>query len=37
MSLGLMADGKVCVDGTSDYLINSEEARKIYLGPAFVL
>jgi len=33
----LMADGKVCVDGTSDYLINSEEARKIYLGPAFVL
>ena len=33
----LMADGKVCVEGTSDYLINSEEARKIYLGPAFVL
>ena len=33
----LMADGKVCLEGTSDYLINSEEARKIYLGPAFVL
>jgi len=33
----LMADGKVCVEGTSEYLINSEEARKIYLGPAFVL
>ena len=33
----LMADGKVFIEGTSDYLINSEEARKIYLGPAFVL
>ena len=33
----LMADGKVCLEGTSDFLINSEEARKIYLGPAFVL
>ena len=33
----LMADGKVCLEGTSDYLINSEEAREIYLGPAFVL
>ena len=33
----LMADGKVCLEGDSDYLINSEEAREIYLGPAFVL
>ena len=33
----LMADGKVCVEGTSDFLINNEEAREIYLGPAFVL
>ena len=33
----LMADGKVCLEGSSDFLINSEEARKIYLGPAFVL
>ena len=33
----LMADGRVCLEGTSDFLINSEEARKIYLGPAFVL
>ena len=33
----LRADGKVCLEGDSDYLINSEEAREIYLGPAFVL
>ena len=33
----LMADGRVCLEGSSDFLINSEEARKIYLGPAFVL
>ena len=33
----LMADGKVFIEGTSEDLINSEEARKIYLGPAFVL
>jgi len=33
----LMADGRVFIKGTSDYLINSEKAREIYLGPDFVL
>ncbi len=33
----LMASGIVCCEGNSDYLINSEQARKIYLGPAFTM
>jgi lipopolysaccharide export system ATP-binding protein len=28
----IMADGKVLVEGTSDYLINDPEAQKVYFG-----
>ena len=31
----LMCMGKILVEGPSDYLINNEEAKKVYLGPAF--
>lgn len=33
----LMANGRVHLEGDAQYLMNSEEARKIYLGPAFTL
>ena len=33
----LMADGQVLVEGTSDYLINDPEARKVYFGDSFKL
>ena len=33
----LMADGKVLVEGTSDYLINDPEAQKVYFGDSFKL
>lgn len=31
----IMCMGKILVEGASDYLINNEEAREVYLGPAF--
>ena len=31
----IMCNGEILVDGPSDYLINNEEAQKVYLGPAF--
>ena len=33
----LMARGEVMLTGSSDYLVNSEEAREIYLGPGFTM
>ena len=33
----LMAHGEVMLEGTSDYLVNSEEAREVYLGPSFTM
>ncbi|MBN2451371.1 MAG: LPS export ABC transporter ATP-binding protein [Lentisphaeria bacterium] len=31
----LIHDGKILVHGDSDYLINDEQARRVYLGPLF--
>ena len=31
----LICDGKILCDGDSDFLINDEQARKVYLGPRF--
>ncbi len=31
----LICDGKILCEGTSDFLINDEQARKVYLGPRF--
>jgi lipopolysaccharide export system ATP-binding protein len=33
----LMAQGVVKLEGSSDYLVNSPEAREIYLGPDFTM
>ena len=33
----LMALGEVMLEGSSDYLVNSEEAREVYLGPSFTM
>ncbi|MBE6368781.1 MAG: LPS export ABC transporter ATP-binding protein [Lentisphaerae bacterium] len=33
----LMAHGEVMLEGSSDYLVNSEEAREVYLGPSFTM
>lgn len=33
----LMAQGKICCEGTSDYLVNDEKARVVYLGPQFTM
>ncbi len=33
----IMYQGKILVQGTSDYLINNKEAQDIYLGPAFAM
>ncbi len=33
----LMALGVVCCEGDQDYLIHNEQARKVYLGPAFTM
>ncbi|MCK5835007.1 MAG: LPS export ABC transporter ATP-binding protein [Lentisphaeria bacterium] len=32
----LISQGEILCEGTGDYLINNEQARKIYLGPRFV-
>jgi len=31
----LICDGKILCQGTSDFLINDEQARRVYLGPRF--
>ena len=31
----LMCEGKILVEGSSDFLVNDEQAREIYLGPQF--
>ena len=31
----LMCQGRILVEGPSDYLVNDEQAREIYLGPQF--
>ena len=33
----LMVHGEVMLEGSSDYLVNSEEAREVYLGPSFAM
>jgi lipopolysaccharide export system ATP-binding protein len=33
----LMAKGELQLEGSSDYLVNSEEAREVYLGPSFTM
>ena len=32
----LISAGEILCEGTADYLINNEQARKVYLGPRFV-
>ena len=31
----LICEGKILCEGDRDYLINDEQARKVYLGPRF--
>ena len=33
----LMVRGEVMLEGSSDYLVNSEDAREVYLGPSFAM
>ena len=33
----LMASGTICCEGTSDFLVNDEQARTVYLGPQFTM
>lgn len=33
----LMCQGKILVEGSSDFLVNDERAREIYLGPQFTM
>jgi len=33
----LICDGKILCEGDSEYLINDEQARKVYLGPRFTV
>ncbi len=33
----LMSEGTIVCEGNSDYLVNDEKARKIYLGPKFTM
>jgi lipopolysaccharide export system ATP-binding protein len=33
----LMCEGKILCEGNSDYLVNDEKAREIYLGPKFTM
>jgi len=33
----LICDGKILCEGSSDFLINDEQARKVYLGPRFTV
>jgi lipopolysaccharide export system ATP-binding protein len=33
----LICDGRILCEGSSDFLINDEQARKVYLGPRFAV
>ena len=33
----LMSQGKIVCEGTSDFLVNDEKAREVYLGPQFTM
>ena len=33
----IMNEGKILVDGTPDFIINNELAKKVYLGDQFIL
>lgn len=33
----LMCGGEIVCDGDSDYLVNDEKAREVYLGPKFIM
>jgi len=33
----LMSEGNIVVEGTSDFLVNDEKARELYLGPKFTM
>lgn len=33
----IMAEGAICCEGDSSFLVNDPEARKIYLGPGFTM
>ena len=33
----LMCEGKILSEGNSDYLVNDEKARELYLGPKFTM
>ena len=33
----LMCEGEIVCDGDSDYLVNDEKAREVYLGPKFIM
>jgi lipopolysaccharide export system ATP-binding protein len=33
----LMCEGQIVCDGDSDYLVNNEKAREVYLGPKFIM
>lgn len=33
----LMAEGTICCEGDSDYLVNDPKAREVYLGPRFTM
>lgn len=33
----LMCEGQIVCDGNSDYLVNDEKAREVYLGPKFIM
>ena len=33
----LMVHGEVMLEGSSDFLVNSEDAREVYLGPGFAM
>ncbi len=33
----IMAEGKILCEGTSEFLLNDDNAREVYLGPAFTV
>ena len=33
----LMAEGTICCEGNSDFLVNDPKAREVYLGPRFTM
>jgi lipopolysaccharide export system ATP-binding protein len=32
-----MCQGKILVEGSSEFLVNDEKAREMYLGPQFAM